>query len=244
MRAIATLICLAAFAADAAESRFITTKGEATVQVPPDFIEIEMEILAIGADSTALKHDVDSRTEQVLIAASKLGVAGTDIESGGVSVEREYEIDRNDNETLRGYNVNRSVTVKLRDISKYEEFVHALVDAKVDSIGSVEVDVNDPSALNQRALVQAARNARNEANAIAAELGLQLGAPFEVSEDQLWTRKGLRERGDNLEETIVTAQKRSHDSQAPITKLVLQPHAIEAEATVWARFEIAPRAAP
>jgi len=91
MRAIAILACLVAFAAGAAEPRFVTTKGEATVEVPPDFIEINMEIFAIGPDSTSLKQDVDSRTEQVLLAASKAGVAGTDIESGGVSVDREYE---------------------------------------------------------------------------------------------------------------------------------------------------------
>ncbi len=241
MRAIATIICLAAFAAGAAEPRFITAKGEAVVEVPPDFIEIDLEIFAVGPDPTNLKHDVDSRTEQVLLAATRAGIAGTDIESGGVRVDREYEMDRNDNETLRGYNVNRSVKVKLRDISKYEEFAQAIVDARVDEIGSVNVDVDDRSALNQRALVQAARNARSEASAIAAELGIELGTPLEVSEDALWVRTALRERAGNLQEVVTTAMR---TKRTPMTMLVFRPHTIEAKATVWARFEIVSKSMP
>lgn len=225
-----------------AEERFVTTKGEAKVEVPPDFIEIDMTLLAIGPELQRLKDDVDTRTRQVLAAASELHIAGTDIESSGISVTREYESDRNSNEQLRGYRVTRGLQVKLRKIDDYEQLTKALVAAKVDEIDSVEVDVDDRSALKQRALAAAARNAKNEALAIATELGLQLGLPLEVSEERLIYRHELREKTDErYQEIVVTAQQR--DSATPAT-VVFQPHAIEMQATVWARFEILSRASP
>ena len=241
MRIVATVVLsFLAFSTSAAE-RFVTTKGEATVEIPPDFVKIEMSLFSIGNELRSLKDDIDTRTYAVLAAAAKAGIAGPDIESGGVSVSREYETDRNDNDVLRGYRVNRTIAVKLRNISGYEQFAQDLIEAKVDEINEVEVDLNNPAELNRRALIAATRNAREEAGAIASELSIQLGMPLEVSENALWVGKELRERAGNLEEIMVTAQRLS---AAPAVRLVFQPHAIEAKATVWARFEILGKSAP
>lgn len=246
MRALATLICLAAFTANAAEPRFITTKGEAKVEVPPEFVKVDFSILAIGQDLAKLKLDVDARTQAVLEATSALGIAGADIKSEGMQVTREYETDRNDNESLRGYRVNRDIEIKLRAMEKYEKLAQSLVDARIDDIQSVEVDVDDRSALKQRAIVEATRNARREALAVATELDVTLGAPFEISEDRLSARHALREyTDDRYQEIVVTAMRRNLEGTTPnVSTLVFQPHAIEVTSTVWARFEIVPKVAP
>lgn len=219
----------------AAQERFITTKGEAKVEVPPDFVEVSLTLLAVGPELQRLKDDVDSRTRRLLASAAELKVAGADIESSGLRVAREFQQDRNDNESLRGYRVSRSVEIRLRAIDQYERLAQAMVDAKVDEIDSVDVGVDDRPALKQRALAEASRNARNEANAVATELGVKLGIPLEVSEERLFYRTALRERAnDRFSEVVVTANLQS----TPTSVLVFQPRAIEVEATVWARFEI------
>ena len=219
----------------AAEERFITTKGEATIEVPPDFVEVSMTLMAMGPELQRLKEDVDARTRQLLASAAELKVAGADIESSGLGVTREYQQDRNDNETLRGYRVSRSVDIKLRNIADYERLAQAMIDARVDEIDSVAVGVDDRSALKQRALVEASRNARNEAQAVAAELGVKLGNPLEVSEERLFYRAAMRERAsDRFSEVVVTADMQS----TPVSVIVFQPRPIEVDATVWARFEI------
>lgn len=235
MRAIA-LVALSLLALGAVgQERFITTKGEAKVEVPPEFVEVSLTLLAVGPELQRLKEDVDSRTRQLLASAAELKVAGTDIESSGMRVTREYQQDRNDNETLRGYRVSRSIEIKLRAIDQYERLAQAIVDARVDEIDGVEVGVDDRSALKQRALVEASRNARNEAQAVATALGVTLGMPLEVSEERLFYRTALRERtSDRFSEVVVTANMQS----TPVSVLVFQPHAIEVDATVWARFEI------
>lgn len=236
MRVLAWVALMFVASGAVAEERFITTKGEATVEVPPEFVEVSMTLMAMGPELQRLKEDVDSRTQQLLVSAAELKVAGADIESSGLSVTREYQQDRNDNETLRGYRVSRSVDIKLRNIADYERLAQAMVNARVDEIDSVEVGVDDRSALKQRALVEASRNARNEAQAIAAELGIRLGIPLEVSEERLFYRTAMRERAnDRFSEVVVTAQRRQTTAEA---MLLFQPSPIEVEATVWARFEI------
>lgn len=244
MRILLILTLLGAFPAAIAADRFITTKGEAKVEVQPEFVRVDISILAIGSDLAKLKNDVDARTQKVLEGSSGLGVAGADIESGGMQVTREFESDRNDNETLRGYRVNRNLQIKLRDLDKYEQLAQSLADAKIDDINNVEVDVEDRSALKQRAIVEATRNARREAEAIASELGMSLGAPFEISEDRLVPRHALRETtSDRYQEVVVTANRGALQS-TPVSVVVFRPHAIEVTATVWARFEILEKKAP
>jgi uncharacterized protein YggE len=240
--AVFVLFFLAASAM--AEDRFITIKGEAKTEIPPDFVSIDLTILAKGPDLAALKQDVDRRTGLLLTSASELGIPGTDIESSGVSVSREYESDRNANEKLRGYEVSRNVSIKLRELAKYEGLAQEIVDAGVDEVSSVDADVDDRSVLKQRALVLATRNARNEAQAVADELGVKLSGPIEVSEERLWIEDPVRQRaGKNLSEVIVTAQRRAQ-AMAGIVQVVFQPQAIKVEATVWARFAILDKASP
>lgn len=236
MRMLAFVALTIAALGAGAEERFITTKGEATVEVPPEFVEIKMTLMAVGPELQRLKDDVDGRTRQFLASAAELQVAGADIESSGLNVSREYQLDRNENETPRGYRVARSIEIRLRAIDKYERLAQALIDARVDEIESVEVGVDDRSALKQRALVEASRNARKEAQAVAAELGIKLGIPFEVSEERLFYRTSLRERAnEKFEQIVVTAQRRQ---ATPELLQLFKPKAIEVEATVWARFEI------
>ena len=236
MRVLALVaLFFVAYGAGATE-RFITTKGEATVEVPPEFVKVSLTLMAMGPELQLLKEDVDSRTRQLLVSAAELKIAGADIESSGLSVTREYQQDRNDNETLRGYRVSRSIEIKLRAIDQYERLAQAIVDARVDEIDGVEVGVDDRSNLKQRALVEASRNARNEAQAVATALGVTLGIPLEVSEERLFYRTELREQAnDRYDEMVVTAQRRQVASDS---LLLFQPQAIEVEATVWARFEI------
>lgn len=243
MRVIAAFVLLfAAMSAVAADS-FVTTKGEATIEVRPDFVRIQIELLAVGPNLEGIKADVDSRTERALGAASKLAVAAVDIESTGVQIEREYETDRNGNDTLRGYRVNRDITIKLRAIDRYEEFAQALVDSGVDEVADVQGGVDDRTALKQRALVAAAANAKSKAQAIAGELGVEIGTPIEVGEEKLWFNQSLVQRAtDGYGEIVVTGRQRgaaSMESGTPVT-LVFRPSNFKVDAVVWVRFRIDP----
>ena len=164
----------------------ITVKGEGLAEVAPDYVTIEMNIVANGMDTARLKQEVDDKMHRLLEVAGKFQIAPTDIRSSGVSISREFETDRNDNETFKGYQVARALDVKLRKISDYEALAEGLVSAGMEEVESVQVGVDDESKLKLPALAAAARNARVKAAAVAESLGSGIGLPIEVGEDRLW----------------------------------------------------------
>lgn len=218
----------------------ITVKGEATVRVPPDFVEIEISVLAEGQEVEHLKQDVDDRTAKLIQAAAKFEIAAKDVRSGGVEVSREFRNDRNENEIFKGYALSRDLTIKLRKLESYEPLAQALVDAGANQVDSVEVGVDDELKLKSPALAAAARNAQAKAQAIAEALGIRIGSPLEVAEDRLWYGKRLEQGagGRSLESIVVTANK------AGRTSLAFVPHDVEVRAEVWVRFSIPPAAKP
>jgi uncharacterized protein YggE len=237
MRIIASIALLLAAMGAAAADGFVTTKGEAKVEVPPDFALLSIHVLAVGSDLEVIKGNVDERTEKVLRAAAAQKIAGADIRSSGIHVEREYETDRNDNEVLKGYKVIREMDIKLRALGSYEEFSQALIDAGIDTLEDIQGGVDDKSALKERAVAAAAKNARTKAQAIASELDITLGSPIEVGEDRLWFNLPLTQRaGDDYREVVVTGSRRI--AGTPIASIVFTPHNIEVDATVWVRFAI------
>jgi hypothetical protein len=60
MRTIAALALLFTAMCAAAANSFVTTKGEAKIEVPPDFALLSIHLMAVGPDLEALKRDVDA----------------------------------------------------------------------------------------------------------------------------------------------------------------------------------------
>lgn len=214
----------------------ITVKGEGIAEVAPDYVTIDMNIVGNGMDTARIKQEVDDKILRLLEVAARFQIAAADIRSSGVSISREYETDRNDNETFKGYQVSRTLDVKLRKISDYEALAQGFVAAGMEQVESVRVGVNDESKLKLPALAAAAKNARLKADAVADALGIRIGLPIEVGEERLWYDKLLVQVAtDQYQEIVVTG------SRARTANLLLfTPRNVEVQAEVWVRFAIEP----
>ena len=223
-------------AAVAQSGRVLTVSGEAEVEVPPDFVRLEVLIAAEDEDVDDAKADVDSRTRKAISAIESFEIADKDLSFSGLSVERNYRYDRNDNERLIGYSVSRTVEIKLRDIASYEQLVHLLVEAGIDEIEDAQSDVDDEHVLERAALEGAAREAKLKAEAIATGLGIQLGAPVEVGENGLTPSLTIRQSAasDMIFEEIVVASQ----SRGIAEPMMFVPENILVRAVVAVRFEI------
>lgn len=240
MKAVTGALILLAFAAVAAAEPIehqVTVRGEATVRVPPDFVVIDLTIIAEGADIERLKLEVDEKASRLLEVAAKLQIAAADVKSSGVRVSREFETDRNDNDVFKGYSVGRDMEVKLRKIADYELLAQAMVDAGMEQVDSIQVGVDDESKLRNPALASAAKDARSKAAAVSEALGIRIGLPIEVGEDRLWYDKNLVQfaPGNSYGEIVVTGSRIKSTSPLGFT-----PRDVEVEAEVWVRFSIEP----
>ena len=238
IRQLAVILLLSPLVAAADNHRFMTVKGVAEAEVAPDFVLITAVIQATDTRTERAKEDVDDRARQALEAIERFQIEDEDLAFSGVGIDPRYEYDRNDNEELIGYEVTRTITIKLREIDNYELFVQALVDAGVDRLSDVRADVDDRTALLEAALEAAADKAIRKAEAIARGLRVELGAPIEVGEDRLMPAVNLRQMmaSDAQLEEIVVAGNRAGLSDP----LRFVPSNIIVSGTVMARFEIVP----
>lgn len=215
----------------------VTVKGEGKVRVPPDYVAIEIGISGTGQDIERLKQEVDLKTLRLVEVASKFKIAAVDVKSGGVRVSKIFDTDRNENDVFKGYEVSRSLELRLRQFAEYEKFAQALVSAGMNEIESLTVGVDDESKLRNPALAAAAKDARLKAQAVAESLGIRIGLPIEVGEDRLWYDKRLVQiaPGDELGEIVVTG---SGVRTLPALPLLFTPRDVEVQAQVWVRFAI------
>lgn len=238
MKHLTTLLALSLLSlqALAAERALITVKGEATSEFPPDFVRIDVVVSATEKTVDEAKADVDTRTRSLLDAMESFNLEDKDLAFSGVEVSRSYKYDENDNEELVGYDVTRSIEIKLRDLEAYEPLVETLARAGADGIGSPQADVDDRHRLKTLALKEATLNAKLKAEEIASGLGVAVGRPFEIGEDRLPSQMPFSQRpayAREIDEVVVSG------SRAGISDpLLFVPENIKVSATVWVAFEI------
>jgi uncharacterized protein YggE len=179
-----TVFCLlmpaSVLADEAANGLTLTGYGE--VRQAPDLARFTFEVVRQGTDAAALKQDVDRVTAAVVKLAESQGVARADITAAVINVRPEYRY-VDGRSVLEGVNVSRTVRVDLRNLEKYGAISNGAIEAGVNQITGVELDLADRSGFEQRALDAAVDQGTAEAAHVAARLGMKLGRVLEVRID-------------------------------------------------------------
>jgi len=225
---------------EAAETSLITVKGEADSFSTPDYVRVQASIYETRKAVADAKTEVDAKARSTFDALEGFDIAEEDLSFGGMTVERQYDYDRNGNEKFVGYTVTREIEVKLRKFENYELLSEALIRAGASSIGSPVASVDDETALKTAALKEATAIAKKKAEEIAGGLGVSVGLPYEIGEDRLPSKSPFRQRradGRHIEEVVVTA-RRVGANLADYNPLPFIPADIKVSATVWVSFRI------
>jgi len=81
-----------------------------------------------------------------------------------------------------GYEITQTTSVKARDFSKLGDLLSGVVAKGVNSVSSLNFEIDDPTAVEQLARSQAISKAHEKAVQIAGEGGFRLGRLISVSE--------------------------------------------------------------
>ncbi len=227
-------VCLAAAVGAVHAESLIRVKGEGQAEVAPDYVRVTGVIYSESKTAQQAKQTADASARAVVRAIKKFKIKDQDLAFSGVSVQRKVEYDRNSNQKIVGFVVNRSITVKLRDLKRYELLAEALTRAGISEIQRPQAAVDDPHALKVAALKQATENARRKAAEIAGGLGVTVGAPYEISEERQPVPMPFNQR------RAVRAEMAADGALAggSYDPLLFVPENIKVDATVWVAFKI------
>lgn len=154
----------------------VTGTGEARAQPDQAIADFGVETQAATAQAAAAENA--QRMEQVIVALVRAGVPRDRIETRDYNVFPDYDPQPRPDATeprVRGYRVMNTVMVTLDDITRVGAVIDAALAAGANRVNGVRFGLRDPQAFRQRAIDDAVRRARADAEALASALGLSLG---------------------------------------------------------------------
>lgn len=153
----------------------ISVTGEGKVSVAPDIAELMFGVQT-GPQTTAKQAmaKLERDMKAVLKAVKDMDIEEKDIRTQQLWLNPLYDWS-NGHQTLRGYEANQQLTVKVRDLDKVGDVLSRVTQVGANQVGGVNFTVDDPEDAQADARQEAIAEAKLKAGRLAADLGMQLG---------------------------------------------------------------------
>jgi uncharacterized protein YggE len=180
------LSCCMAFgavAADLPNFPFVVANGSAQKKIKPDLATVHLTITAFDKDSDQALKIVNLTTTQVSEIVTRHGVRKENIEATDInkSTTRRRDPEFNALEIL-GYEVTRSMTIKIDNLAQYPEIMGNLIATNHVSGVRAEFDMTNRKTVEAELIAEAGADAREKAAAMASGLGCKIQSVFAISQ--------------------------------------------------------------
>lgn len=156
-------------------NREITVSGQGKVSARPDVAQVILGVVTGPQSSAEKAMDVlTQRFNAALSAVKDEGVEEGDIQATNLSVNPVYDY-QNGQQTLRGFEASESIQVKIRKLDTIGAVVSRATQEGVNQAGGIQFIVDKPEELEREAQAAAIADAKKNAEALADELGVNLG---------------------------------------------------------------------
>jgi uncharacterized protein len=160
----------------------ITVNGYGEVSVPPDEATMTLGVDAVASTARDAMAEVAERARELLALLDELGIPAAKRSTSGVQASEAGDYDNQGRWQHRGFRAMEQLTV-----AAGAEVLGDLIGGAVER-GRARVDgprwiVASDNPARKQALQAAAENARERAEAVAAGLGVRVGAVAEAKEE-------------------------------------------------------------
>lgn len=166
-----------------ATEKLVTVTGEATVAVAPDTAMIR---LGVGTQEKTAREASEANARQmtaVIAAIKDTGVADRDIQTSRLSLQPQYDPNKNGTARLTGFQASNQVTVRIRDIDKLPTVLDRAITAGANEMSGIEFVVSEQSKLLDQARDDAIADTRRKADLYAKAAGAKLGRVVSITEE-------------------------------------------------------------
>lgn len=159
----------------------IEVNGEGKVAAVPDVARISVGLLSEGRDVASVQRQNTEKMNRLIAAVKELGVADRDIQTTNYSIYPKYDyIDGRS--IISGYTVSQNAQVKVRDLTKVGAIFVKVGEVGANQVSGPDFTIDDPSAVRDEARRKAIADAQEKAEALARQLGVELGRVVGFSE--------------------------------------------------------------
>jgi uncharacterized protein YggE len=162
-------------------SRSISVSGTAVVNVPPDRVLIQLGVQSNGKTADLVQAANTGKIGQMVRAIKKLGVDASDITQDWYLIEPLYE--DYDSLRIKGYRINNTVAITLREVNKTNAVITAALQAGANQVIDVELYTSELRKYRDQAREMAMQAAAEKAQALAGAAGARIGCVLNISEN-------------------------------------------------------------
>ena len=194
---IVVLLC-SAFSSSAQEIdklAVITVSGAAEVLIAPDEAVFSIDVTKTNKDLQVAKRLNDESVGKILELTRRFSISPQNVQTTQIAVDMKYESVRDaktkifsdDGEEIgkrvfRGYEVSKSVTVRLTDLSRFEGFFSEILQTGVSAVSSVKFETSKLRENKDKAREMAMKAAKEKATAMAAAVDQTIGRAIKITE--------------------------------------------------------------
>lgn len=169
-------------ATDQPPEHTISVAGSGKVVVVPDLATVRLGVVIERKTAKEARQAAAESMTKVVAAIKKLGIDEKDIATANVSLSPVYDYPTNQAPRIRGYQLQNTVSVTVRDLDKLSDVLDNGVAAGATSVDGISFDVADRAASEAKARQAAVTDAKAKADTLASGLGVRISGVANVSE--------------------------------------------------------------
>lgn len=161
---------------------YIEVTGTGEVSEAPDVAWVEAGIDVIAASAEAAQRQANTVAQRIHAALREIGIPAQQIQTTRASLNPVHHRPRPDAPPIIRYQAVNTVRVEVRDLDRVGAVIDAATGAGANTVSGPSFGLRDDLPVRLRALREAAREAQQKAETLAAALGRQLDGPIYVRE--------------------------------------------------------------
>jgi hypothetical protein len=162
-------------------ARSVQVSGTAVVKVVPDRVLIQLGVQSNAASISAVQLINTAATKRVFAILESMKIELKDISTDQYITEPVYE--NYDSLNIKGYRINNSIAVTLRDVNKTSDVIAAALGAGANQVINVEFYTSELRKYRDQARDMAIKAAQEKAQALAKGVGAETGCVIHINEN-------------------------------------------------------------
>lgn len=157
----------------------ISVNGQGKIKVVPDRAVITIGIQNSGKDAKTVKNENDITADKVIKFLKKYEAKTAEYKTTQVSLNQVYDYQKKQT----NYQASQSITIALKDLSKYDEMIIGLMGQGVNRISNVEFKSSKMTELEAQARKEAVLDAKKKAEDFTSPLGQKVGKAIQINDN-------------------------------------------------------------
>ncbi len=177
--------------ANTPEFAHVTTTGYGEVIATPDMATFSVKVVDTTMTAEQAKQSVDGTVDEFLKKLSDAGLSKDSVTSSNLFLAPQYYYPKSGKAELVGYRASRGINVTVTDLSHLNEYLDMAIQAGINQVDNIQLKVSNQLEYQQKARMEAIKDARESAASLASGFNKQLGEIWRVNYNHTYAEPAL-----------------------------------------------------